>query len=335
MRVDRRQVLAGISAALFGGGSELRAQTPSPDKQDPPPKFDDRILVDPVTKRRIGLRLRLPASEAPAPLIVYSPGLGSGLNNGAAWCEAWRQAGFVVATMNHPVTGDAVFDTKRGSLRTNMAQALSGGQYPARIADTKFVIRQCLGALDIAQRIDAGRIGVAGHSYGAIVATLLAEEMARDKAPLVKAVVAFSPGVINPTSAQRAVVIRMPFFCVTGDQDNFVTFNKGGESQRVGVPLANRLAVYRALPPGAKQLLVLARADHMTFAGEPLDPQQFSRDVPAGPRENASAWGRLSHATTLFWQRYLMVASGPEMPRADYLATVRKGLDPRDRFEAG
>lgn len=330
MHVDRRRVLAGFAAALCSA-SETRAQAPVADKPEQPPKFDDRVVADPATKRRIGVRLRLPATEAPAPLIVYSPGLGSGLSNGAAWCEAWRQAGFVVATMNHPVTGDAVFSP--GSLRAHMAQALSGGQYSARIADAKFVIRQCLGALGIEKRIDPQRIGVSGHSYGAIIATLMAEEMAREKTPVVKAVVAFSPGVISAGSAQRAAVIRMPYFCVTGDQDNFVTFSRGGESQRVGVPLPNRLAVYRALPPGAKQLLMLARADHMTFSGEPLDPKRFSRDVPAGPRENAAAWGRLTHATTLFWQRYLM--PGPETPRADYLAAVRKGLDARDKFEAG
>lgn len=330
MRFDRRQILAGLSATLCG--TPGLAQGPSADTRNAP-AFDDRVVIDPATQRRIGVRLRLPASETPAPLIVYSPGLGSGLSNGAAWCEAWRQAGFVVATMNHPVTGDAVFDTARSSLGANMARALSGGQYPARITDAKFVIRQCLGGLGIETRIDPARVGMAGHSYGAIVATLMAEEMAREKVPLVKAVAAFSPGVINPGSAQRAAVIRMPYFCVTGDHDNFVTFSKGGESRRVGVPLANRLAVYRALPPGAKQLLVLARADHMTFAGEALSPAQFSRDVPAGPRENAAAWGRLNHATTLFWQRYLM--AGAETPRADYIAQVRKVLDPRDTFEAG
>lgn len=328
LRLDRRQILMGLATAL--GGAPALGQAPMPETA---PKFDDRVVIDPATRRRIGVRLRLPASETPAPLIVYSPGLGSGLSNGASWCEAWRQAGFVVATMNHPVTGDAVFDGARGSLTSNMAQALSGGQYPARIADAKFVIAQCLGPLGIAARIDRTRIGVAGHSYGAIVATLMAEEMAREKAPLVKAIVAFSPGVISPGSAQRAAVIRMPYFCVTGDHDNFVTFFKGGESRRVGVPLANRLAVYRALPLGAKQLLVLSRADHMTFAGEPLNPAQFSRDVPAGARENAAAWGRLNHATTLFWHRYLM--AGPETPRADYIAAVRQGLNGQDKFEAG
>ena len=336
LRHDRRQILTGFSSALSAGLAAAHGSAPVFAQAAPPetlPAFDDRVVTDPATRRRIGVRLRFPASEAPAPLIVYSPGLGSGLSNGASWCEAWRQAGFVVATMNHPVTGDAVFAGSRGSLSSNMAQALAGGQYPARIADAKFVIAQCLGPLGIAARFDRTRIGIAGHSYGAIIATLMAEEMAREKTPLVKAVVAFSPGVINPGSAQRAAVIRSPYFCVTGDHDNFVTFSKGGESRRVGVPLANRLAVYRALPPGAKQLLVLARADHMTFAGEPLNPAQFSRDVPAGPRENAAAWGRLNHATTLFWQRYLM--AGPQTPRADYVAAVRQGLTAQDKFEAG
>lgn len=328
--MDRRQLVLGLAAGACNGATTL-AWAQEPDAQG----HDDRVVVDPATQRRIRVRLRLPASDAPAPLILYSPGLGGGLSNGAAWCEAWRRAGFVVATMGHPVSGDAVFDTARRGLRANMALALAGQQYPARIGDTKFIIRQGLATLGIEKRVDAGRIGIAGHSYGAIITQLLTEEASLQKTNLVQAAVALSPGVANLASAQRAAVIRMPFFCVTGDQDNYVTFSKGGESQRVGAPLANRLAVYRALPPGAKQLLYLASADHMTFAGEPLDRRQFSRDVPASPQDDARAWARVSAATTAFWQRYLMARTGPETPRADYLAAVKKHLDPRDKLEAG
>ena len=43
----------------------------------------DHSLFNPATKRNIGIRIRLPIVKEKTGLIIYSPGLGSGLNNGA------------------------------------------------------------------------------------------------------------------------------------------------------------------------------------------------------------------------------------------------------------
>ena len=102
---------------------------------------------------------------------------------------------------------------------------------------------------------------------------------------------------------------------------------------RLGMPLSYRLAVYRHLPAGAKQLLVLAGADHMTFAGEPVSIAGYSREVDTSEAANARAWRRVSLATTAFWRYYL--GQPPRPDRGAYLAQVRSGLDPADRFEAG
>ncbi len=325
--IARRSFIAGLCAAALPVGRAAHAQDPS---------TRDTAVNDPATGRRIRLRIRLPQGDTRAPLLLYSPGLGSGISNGATWCEAWRQAGFVVVTMAHPVTDDSLWDTRRSDLSENLARALAGGQYTARVADTEFVIAQCLSSLGIGQRIDADRIGVAGHSYGAITVQALAVDATKPSrtGARIKAVIALSPGVITAANAHAMAAARLPFFCVTGDHDSFVTFSKGGHSRRLGVPLANRLAVYQALPKGQKQLLVLARADHMTFAGEPIDPRAFSRDVSAGPRESEAAWARVSAATTEFWTYHLgEAANRPSL--ADYATKVRARLDPKDRFEIG
>ncbi len=326
---SRRAVLSafavGGAALAFGG----RASAAS---------WQDTAVTDPKSRRRIGLRIRLPDTQEAAPLLLYSPGLGSGVSNGAAWCEAWRQAGYVVVTMSHPVTNDEIWNTGRRSFSENLAAALSGGQYPARVVDTRFVIGQCLSSLGIEARIDGTRIGVAGHSYGAITVQALAVESANAPAEakgVIRAAVALSPGVLSVDQAGRMAAARMPFFCVTGDHDNFVTFSKDGHARRLGVPLANRLAVYGGLPRGAKQLLVLAGADHMTFAGEAIDGRRFSRDVPAGRAESEAVWGRVSAATTAFWQRVLAAKGAPGQARDAYLAAVKAQLGPRDRLEIG
>lgn len=326
---SRRALLAalasGATAVLFAGRAIGAA-------------WQDTAVTDPKTGRRIGLRIRLPDGQEPAPLLLYSPGLGSGVSNGAAWCEAWRQAGFVVVTMSHPVTNDEIWNTVRRSFAENLAAALSGGQYPARVIDTRFVIGRCLSALGIEHRIDGTRIGVAGHSYGAITVQALAVEgraAPAEATGVVRAAIALSPGVLSVDQAGRMAAARMSFFCVTGDRDSFVTFSKDGHARRLGVPLANRLAVYGGLPRGAKQLLVVAGADHMTFAGEPVDGRRFSRDVAAGPAQSEAAWARVSAATTAFWQRVL-APTGASLPSRDaYAAAVKAQLGPRDRFEIG
>lgn len=324
MRTSRRTFLATLAATCLSGPSRAG------------PATRDTALVDPATQRRIRLRLRFPESEAPAPLVLYSPGLGSGTSNGAAWCEAWRKAGCVVVTMAHPGTDDGIWDTRRRSFAGNLERALAGGQYAARVRDTKFVIRQCLenAALGMAGRIDAARIGVAGHSYGAITVQALAVEAAGGGAAAghIKALIALSPGVLTAANARTMNSVRLPFFCVTGDHDNFVTFSQDGTSRRLGVPLANRLAVYRALPAGHKQLLVLAGADHMTFAGEAVDGRRFSRDVAAGAAESAAAWARVSAATAAFWT-YALGQPDEAAARARFAADVRTVLRPQDRFE--
>jgi acetyl esterase/lipase len=324
MQISKRTLMAGLVAATL---APLRARAEV--------AVRDTAVTDPRSGRRIRLRIRVPEGDKRAPLLLYSPGLGSGITNGAAWCEAWARAGFVVVTMAHPVTDDSLWDTSRATLSDNLNRALAGGQYTARVGDTHFVIGRCLdeAGLGIANRVDPERIGVAGHSYGAITVQALAVEAAKAKgAGRIRAVIALSPGVITPANAAAMAAARLPFLCVTGDQDNTVTFSKGGHARRLGVPLANRLAVYNALPRGQKELLVVARADHMTFAGERIDGRLFSRDVPAAA-DNESAWARVSAATTAFWQFHL--GDGAKPSRESYVAAVRGKLGPKDRFEAG
>src|ERR671918_702546 len=109
--MDRRKLLIGLPAALTGLSPWICAKATGPQApQGPSSSWTDKVLFDPGKRRRIRLRLRLPAGDAGAPrgtlrpLLVYSPGLGSGLSGGAAWCEAWRHAGFIVVTLAHPGT---------------------------------------------------------------------------------------------------------------------------------------------------------------------------------------------------------------------------------------
>lgn len=268
----------------------------------------DGIVIDQATGRKIGIRLRLPAQEKPTGLILYSPGLGSGLSNGAAWCAAWQAAGYVVVNLAHPVTDDSIWNTARTSFQENLRRALSPEQYSYRVKDCSAVLTHYLKDPALKNYIDHNRIGIAGHSYGALTVQAITGQLVgghdlRD--PRIRAAIAFSPGAISAERAHLMARVKIPFFSITGDHDQFVTFKDGQSVMRLGMLLEKRLLIYEKLPAGHKQLLIMANADHMTFAGEAVDPDRFSRDVALGSAEQLGQWSRISEMSQIFWKYYL------------------------------
>lgn len=268
----------------------------------------DVSVTDPATNRDIGLRVRSPAGDGRAGLILYSPGIGCGLSGGDAWCEAWREAGYFVVTLDHAVTGSDLWDTTRSTLRENLTRALATPQYGLRVADCSHVISLCLTTHEISGRVDASRIGIAGHSFGALtVQSICGQRLGGQDVSdsRVRAGIALSPGALSVERAKSMSTVRKPFFCVTGDHDGLVTVGVPPDGLVLGTVLANRLAVFDNLPPGQRQLLVLAAADHMTFAGEPVDPARYSRDPAVPQGTDPENWRRINAFTTAFWQCYL------------------------------
>ncbi|MEY3671783.1 MAG: hypothetical protein RI904_1440 [Pseudomonadota bacterium] len=324
--LKRRQLAASAAWAVCGVGLSTSAsgQTSEtkPDVKNTDPAV--MVLIDPKTKRRVKLRARLPEGSGKAGLIIYSPGLGSGVSNGAAWCESWRRAGFIVVTLAHPVTDDSIWTVASGkTFKTNINEAIAGPQYGLRVADCRFAIDYCLEKAVFAPRIDAERIGLAGHSFGALTAQSIAGQAGAGQSSRdarVRAVIALSPTAISAERAQSLKGIDIPFLCVTGTHDQYVTFKKDGEAVRLGVSLAQRELVFDYLPAGQKIQLKLDLADHMSFAGESVDSQRFSRDVSVTDQSNAKIWDCVSATTSLFWQFYL---DGPR----------QSGIETRDALE--
>jgi predicted dienelactone hydrolase len=297
-------------------------------------------INNPKTGRSIKLRVRLPATQAATGLILYSPGLGSGVSNGQAWCEAWRQAGYLVVTLAHPVTDDTIWRTNaKQSFNAHMQQALAGPQYGLRVSDCSFVLDHCLQSARLVPYIDPGRVGLAGHSYGALTAQTIAGQplgAASMRDPRIKAVIAFSPGATSSERARSMSRVKIPFFCITGDHDQFVTFKKDAEAIKLGVSLANRELVYANLPAGNKLQLKLHHADHMSFAGEPVDAQRFSRDITVTESGNQALWERVSLMTTAFWEYYLPVPGhAAPMTQQAFEARLRALQSPGDELKFG
>jgi predicted dienelactone hydrolase len=334
--IRRRLIVAGGASALVFRVSAAAT----------PPDLNIDLVVDSKSKRKIKLKVRLPAQAQPTALILYSPGLGSGVSNGADWCEAWRVAGYVVATLAHPVTDDSIWHTSKSkTLKMTIAEAIASPQYALRVKD-------CSAALDDLLTLSAlvpylgrsgdskggrPRIGIAGHSYGGLTVQSIAGQGQSGKGlfdPRIDAAIALSPSAISQERAAAMGQVKVPFFCVTGDLDGLVTFKDGQDSVRLGVPLSQRQWVYDYLPKGKRQELLVAQADHMTFAGEPIDAEHFSRDVPLPEQNNVKTWARISLLTTEFWDFYLKAEGKPSAAqRKAYIKRMQALAGPQDQLK--
>ena len=82
-----------------------------------------------------------------------------------------------------------------------------------------------------------------------------------------------------------------------------------------------------------REQLMLANADHMSFAGENLSaiPPKFSRDVKTTAEQESKTWGKISQVTTLFWLAHLRKeVLGSELKK--YRENIALKLDKEDKY---
>ncbi len=130
--------------------------------------------------RAVPVRTRMPEGNGRAPVILFSHGLGGGLDAGADWVMAWSEAGFITVNIQHVGSDTAIWKGRMRPMQ-GLRGAMKGGQLQARASDVHFVLDRLEkggreGACDLG-RVDMGRIGMAGHSFG--VQTALAVSGAR------------------------------------------------------------------------------------------------------------------------------------------------------------
>jgi predicted dienelactone hydrolase len=273
---------------------------------------------DPARNRIIPIRIRMPGGTGRAPLILFSHGLGGNLDAGTIWAEAWAADGNAVVHLQHPGSDSAIIGSGR------VGRAISMEQLRARALDVKFVIDEVArrpreGACDLGL-LDLGRIGMAGHSFGAQTTLATAGQAyaldgVRLADPRVKAAVAFSP---QPAFAQRDEAafggITIPFLSITGTEDVLPWLSQ--------VTAKDRERPFRAMAPGDKFLLVMDGANHRMFSGQDNIPL-----VDSAPTLHVREV--VARATTLFWRAVLRGDHAARRQLADVGASLLSG----DRFE--
>jgi dienelactone hydrolase len=263
----------------------------------------DERWFDAHRNREVLLRLRLPDAPGSRPVVLFSHGLGGSIEGGRYWGEHWASHGFVVIHLQHPGSDERVW---KGARRpgVSLRAAASAEQLLIRAKDVKFVLDELQRRADAgdatARLIDLRRIGLSGHSFGAVTTQAIAgqdygsaargHELA-DARP--RAFIAFSPSARNRSAAWQFASIDRPFFSVTGTDDGRVGLG-------LGVVPELRLLPFAAMPPGDKFLLNLDGADHMIFNGGPR-----LRGERGDPRRDALHVRLIRATTTAFWLAYL------------------------------
>jgi predicted dienelactone hydrolase len=264
----------------------------------------DFTVQDAKRDRALPVRVYLPASAKPAPVVLFSHGLGGSCQNNPYLGKHWSARGYAVVFVQHPGSDESVWRGQRpAQIPAAMKQAASLENFLLRTSDIPAVLDQLLlwNAQEghaLRSRLDLTRIGMSGHSFGAVTTQTVSGQSlpvggARFTDPRIKAAVMMSPSVPAAGSAERAFgSVKMPWLLMTGTKD----VARIG-SMTIGGDLDSRLGVYPALPPGDKYELVLKDAEHSAF-GERALPGE-------GAQRNPNHHRAILAFSTAFWDTYL------------------------------
>lgn len=249
----------------------------------------------------------------PCPLVVFSHDLGR--SRAAYWWlgQAWARAGYVAVFPTHAGSDRALVEGRRplAAREALMTVAADPGTWRSRPADLLAVIdhldRLEEQAVALRGRLLRGSIGVAGHSFGACTAQMLAgmepliggrrQGLWREQ---VVACVAMSPfGLGEGIDPEALSKVKTPTLLVAGGLDE----QPAGRETPAHDP-AWRLEGFALLPAGQAWLIRIAEAHHFTFSNGGW-----------GPRVDARHTALVAASTTAFWDRFLR-----QQPEADPLA---------------
>jgi predicted dienelactone hydrolase len=177
------------------------------------PRTQDLTVHDSSRNRDIPMRITFPANESGAPVVLFSHGLGGSRAGSQFLSEHWAARGYVTVFIQHPGSDDSVWkDAAPEERMAALRKAASLENFVLRINDVHAVIDQLAtwnksGLL--MGRMDLNKIGMSGHSFGAITTEAVSGETLplsgrglRDQR--IKAAVIMSPSVPHSGNADRA-----------------------------------------------------------------------------------------------------------------------------------
>lgn len=202
-------------------------------------------------------------AAGPWPLIAFSHCHDCVRFSEETVAERLASHGFVVVAVDH--TGNTIYDHLAGHEEVIGTDFLN-----VRGADIRFAIDQAL-AMPIGAQIDAGRIGVFGHSFGGVTAGLVAQSD-----PRVGAALAIAAPMDNPLiEGVHIADLHVPLAFLVAKEDNSIT-ELGNKLIRVDNYEAATVPVWK---------LEVADAGHWSFSDVDGAADIFMAGCGAGTRQ--------------------------------------------------
>lgn len=269
----------------------------------------DAVLHDRQRNKDLKLSIEYPTRGGNCPIIVFSHGYGSSDRGYEALISFWTSYGYVCIRPSHADAG-TMRDTVREALERrpdssqrqrqrrpqtttvqqeprNTMEAIWDREREPQWRDRELDVKLVLDSLDELERqfpelrgkMDHSRIGVGGHSYGALTAMLIIGVRTFSNPPLsladsrVRAAVVMSP---QGTAANRGLTeqswsdVHIPVMYMTGSLDRGATEAETPEWRK---------QAFQYSPPGDKYFALVSGARHTSFIGgfgrdtfEPIQP---------------------------------------------------------------
>src|SRR5262245_60635074 len=216
---------ANLGAAHQGEYDPLRIDKDKPEHINLtlPPASEAKPRNDTVP-----VRIYLPKTKSPAPVVLFSHGLGGNREGSAFLGDHWAARGYVAVFLQHPGSDDSVWKDKPVAERmAALRKAANLENFVRRVKDVTTVLDQLTLANKIEGhalfgRLDLDRVGMSGHSFGAVTTQAVSgERFPLSKGftdPRIKAAVIMSPsGPRRGGDPARSFGgVKIPWFLLTG-----------------------------------------------------------------------------------------------------------------------
>jgi predicted dienelactone hydrolase len=236
------------------------------------------------------------------PVIIFSHGLGGSCEGYGYLGEYWAAHGYVAVHLTHAGSDTAAVMENGVDKVKETAAAIAAKPKNAvdRCKDVSFAIDQLKDQVNsdkespLAGRLDMDRIAVAGHSFGANTAMLIAGEMTRSGKTVfadkrVKCALAMSPPIATPERMwdKAYSTVKIPLFVMTGTLDDSPIGQSKAADRRVPFDHVKDIPAY---------LLTFTGGDHMLFSG---------REAGARPGTDERYHRLILLGSTVFFDAYL------------------------------
>jgi predicted dienelactone hydrolase len=315
------RVVLGVCLALLGASLLYAQSTPAAEITTL-----DLVVRDEARSRNIPVLIYLPVATAPAPVVLFSHGLGGDRTGSAYFGRHLATSGYVGVFLQHPGSDDRVWREVPALRRmAALRGAATPEQFLHRTADVRVVLDtlttwQRAASHPLRGRLDMDRIAMSGHSFGAVSTQAVSGQFGAGQGrrltdARIKAAIIMSPSLpATGTPEQAFGRVTIPWLLMTGTRDEAAIGDATVES---------RLGVFPALPTGGKYELVLFDGQHSAFTDRDLPGDRIER--------NPNHHRAISRISTAFLDAWLKKdAAARAWLDGDGPRTV---LEPRDRWQ--